>query len=804
MLRNFLKIAYRNLFKYKYYSIINIFGFAIGISVFAITYLYTLDELSYDDFHEKSERIYRIARVYEKDSTLNQYATNPFPLAKALLKEYPNYIKDAVRIFNFENNFHLAEYHDKHFNEKNFYYSDPSILNVFDFKFIEGSRKNALKGANTVIISESIKTKYFGKFSPIGKEILIDEGFPMTITGVFKNFPKQSHITPDILTSFSSLYYIIKEPKTWLWSPCWTYILLNKDTDPKKLDAKFSEFIDKHFDNAVKDYSKIYLQPITSIHLKSNLEAEIGTNSKSLYVYILLWISGFLLFVSWLNFINLSIVGSITRIREVGIRKILGSSKRLITYQFLVESSLMSMLSLLLSLFLIEAFVPLINYFTGHEILISRLISEGVFFIIFLTALVAGSIVGIYTGLYASSFPTFNVGRFKYKLASKKWFAGKILILIQYSISLILLIAVFVNFKQLIYLKNAELGFDEKNVLIVPVINTSVSENYEEFKSILLKNPDIGSISAVNHIIGTDRSYHRYFYKMDGAKKVQFFPEIIVRHDFIKTMGIKLLAGSNFKKGTTENVESAKDEIIINESLAKVLGYNNYKNAIRKKLVSFKGDQKIVGVIKDFNTRSLHQPVSPLVIRMTMNNYDATLETKYLIIKFKNRISKKTYKFIYKLWKSYASNRPLESHLLDKLLDQQYKNEDLLNFFLWVFSILIIVISSMGVWAVTSLLSIQRTKEIGIRKAIGASIPEILRLFVKDFTNLLIIANLIAWPISWILLRQWFKNFAHHTNIQWQVYIYASISILVLTLGIVIKHALKVAKSNTVNSLRDE
>jgi putative ABC transport system permease protein len=804
MLRNFLKIAYRNLFKYKYYSIINVLGFAIGISVFAITWLYAIDELSYDDFHEKSDRIYRIARVYEKDSTLNKYATTPFPLAKALLKEFPNYIDEAVRVFNFENNFHLVEYHDKHFNEKNFYYADPSIINVLDFQFVEGSEKNALKSTNTVIISESIKQKYFGKFSPIGKEILIDEGFPMTITGVYKDFPRQSHFRPEVITSLSSFYVFFPEPETWMWSPCWTYILLNKGIDPKKLEAKLPEFINKYFDIALKDYSSVFLQPITDIHLKSDLEAEINSTSKSLYVYILLWIAGFLLFVSWLNFINLSIVGSITRIREVSIRKILGSSKRLITCQFIVEAILTSMISLLISLFLIEAIAPMISYFTGEEIEISGLIRKGGFFIIFAVALFAAVIVGLYTGFYASSFPTFNVGRFKYKLASRKWFTGKILILIQYTISLILLIVVFVNFKQLIYLKNTELGFDYRNVLIIPVVKMPVSENYEEFKSILLKNPDIKSVSAVNHIVGADQSYRRYFYVSNGKKKVQFFPEIIVRHDFIKTMGIKLLAGSNFKKGTTENVESAKDEVIINESLAKALGYKNYESAIRKKLVSFKGNEKIVGVIKDFNTRSLHQPVSPLVIRMAMNNYDATEATKYIVVKFRNRISKTTYKFIHKLWKSYASNRPFESYLLDKLLDKQYKNEDLLNFFLWVFSILIIVISSMGVWAVTSLLSIQRTKEIGIRKAIGASVQEILRLFIKDFTSLLLIANLVAWPLSWILIKQWFKNFAHHTAIEWQVYIYATLSILILTLGIVTKHALKVANSNTVDSLRDE
>lgn len=405
---------------------------------------------------------------------------------------------------------------------------------------------------------------------------------------------------------------------------------------------------------------------------------------------------------------------------------------------------------------------------------------------------------------YASSFPTFNVGRFKYKLASKKWFTGKILILVQYAISLLLLIVVFVNFKQLLYLKNAELGFDEKNVLVIPIMSTPVAENYEEFKSILLKDPDIESVSATNRVIGSELSYRRYFYVDKGEKKVQFFPEIIVRHDFIETMKVKLLAGSKLKKGTSEDVSTSKDEVIINESLARALGYNDYAKALGKKLVSFKGNERVVGVVKDFNSRSLHQPVTPLIIRTEMDNYDATEKTKYLLIKFKKRISKQTYKFIHKLWQSYSSNRPLEPYLLDKLLDKQYKNEDLLNFFLWLFSILIIVISSMGVWAVTSLLSIQRTKEIGIRKALGASVQNILQLFIKDFLNLLLIAHLIAWPLSWLLIREWFKNFAYHTNIEWQVYIYASLSILILTLGIVTKHALKVAQSNTIESLRDE
>lgn len=804
MLKNFLKIAYRNLFKYKYYSIINVLGFALGISAFAIAYIYAIEELSYDSYLKNSDRICRITQQYEKDSTLNDYATTPFPLASALKQEFKAEIKEVARLFNFQNNFHLIEYNDKHFNEKYFYYADSTIIDVFDFNFIRGSRKQALVGANTVIISQSISEKYFGNSNPVGKEILINEGFPMTITAVFKEIPKQSHLKLDIITSFKSLYKIMEEPQTWLWSPCWTYVLLNDDTAISKVEKKLPLLIQDYFDKTLKDYTRLFLQPITSIHLDSDLESEITPNSRSLYLYILLGISLFLLLVSFLNFVNLSVVGSITRIREISIRKILGSSKRLIVFQFIAEGVLLSLISLITALFLIELFIPLINFMTNQEIKPNMLINNGTFAIIFSVSLLAGTIVGIYTGYYASSFPTFNIGRLKYFLARRKWFSGKVLILVQYVISLVLLIAVFINFKQLVYLKTKELGFDEKNIVILPVTNTNVAEEYTKFKSYLLKNPAVESVTAANHVIGATSSHRRYFYYSKGIKKVQFFPELIVRQDFINTMGIPLLAGNNLRDAQKENSGIENAGVIINESLVKSLNFKGNNEAIGKKLFSFVGNERIVGVIKDFNTRSLHRPVGPLVIRLSTSDFNASEDTKYLIIKFKARVAKKTHGYLAKLWQKFVENRPLEMQLLDEFLDAQYKNEDTLNKFLWLFSLIIIIVSSMGVWAITSLLSIQRTKEIGIRKALGASVKDILYLFLKDFTNILLIATIFAWPVSWLIIRQWFKNFAHHTSVGWLVYVYASVFILMLTLGIVAKHALKVANTNTVNSLRDE
>ncbi len=802
MLRNFLKIAYRNLFKYKYYAIINIFSFSIGLTAFIFANLYSQNERSYDSYHSKANRIYRIINVYEKDSTLNKYATNPFPLAGALLKEFPDLVEQSVRLFNFQNNSHLVEYHDKHFNEKNFYYTDANIIDVFDFEFVLGNKQNILTEANTLIISQSIKEKYFGEFNPIGKSMSIDEGLPMKVTGVFKDFPEQSHVHPEILTLFSSFYSFNKEPDNWLWAPCWTYVLLKEKIKPNDLEKKFPDFVKKYFDPDLRDFSSIFLQAITEIHLNSNLESELEANNKSLYINILLIVSFFLLIVSWLNFINLSIVGSITRIREVSIRKILGSSKMAILNQFIAESIISSLLAFFISLFLLEMFIPVFNFITHQNLQISMMVNGEVFTKMLIIIIVSGLIVGFYTGFYSASFPTFNLGRFKHQLATKKWLAGRILIMLQYIISLILLIVVFVNFKQLLFFKNTNLGFDKENVLVIPIANTPLSDNYEEFKDGLLKIPDLIKISAVNRIIGADRTYRRYFYDVNGLKKAQFFPELIVRHDFIKTLGIEILAGTDFKKGTSENTEPAMNELIINESMVRQLKYKNNETAIRKKLVTFKGDEKIIGVIKDFSSRSLHSAVSPLVIRLSAT--DASEDLKYIVIKCRTVPTKKTIKQIEQLWKNYSNNRPFDYNFLANVLDNQYKNEDLLNFFLWISSIFIIIISCLGIWAVTSLLSIQRTKEIGIRKALGASVPEILILFIKDFTNLLIIANLIAWPIAWIILNQWFKNFVNHIDIKWTDFIIASLSILILTLAIVAKQALKVANSNTVDSLRDE
>lgn len=806
MLKNFLKIAYRNLFRYRFYSIINILGLSIGLSAFLLAYLYSFINFSYDKFHENSEYIYRITNIYEKDSTLNKYATTPFPLASSLSKEYPEYIKSTARIFNFQKPFHLIEYKDKVYNEKNFFYADESILEIFDFEFITGKKDNVFKSENPVIISQSMKEKYFGKYNPIGKEIIVEEGFKYKVTGVFKDFPVQSHLHLDFVIPMSSLTEILgKEPQTWLWNACWTYALIKPNANTTKLTKKLPTFVNKYFDKDIKSYSSLNLQKLSDIHLKSDLEFEIEENNRAIYIYVILGISFFLLLIAIINFINLSIVGSISRIKEIGLRKVLGSSKKQLVALFMVEAFILSFFALFIALFFVEISIPIAGKIIGFKLSGNFIFKYNAFYILLAVTFAISIIVGINTGLYTHSFSFSSINKSKTKMGKLKWTSGKLLILLQYTISLILLILVLINFKQLLFLKNSDLGFNDKNIVILPVGNTQIAENYKKVKQLLLKNKNIESITAMDNIIGTKSFNKRYFYFNKNIKKVQFFPEITVRKDFFKTFNIKVLAGDILKQNKSyKNDSLPKDFVIINKTLATLLNYNNLDNVIDKKLFRFQGKERVSSVISDFNTNSLHRPLNPLVIRIENDEYDAIDKTKYLAIKLNEKFTKKDFKYIYKVWLKFTNNQPFEFNFLEEILILQYKNEDLLNFFLWIQSLLIILISGMGIWAVTYFLSIQRTKEIGVRKAIGASTADIIYLFSKDFIKMLAISNLFAWPIAYFLIYKWLGIFAYRVDIEFRIFILASVLMMIFTLLIVWIQAFKVAYANPVKALRDE
>jgi len=616
--------------------------------------------------------------------------------------------------------------------------------------------------------------------------------------------PTNSHVQLDILVSFTTLEYMIGYiPDSWLWNSCWTYVVLKPGKNQGNLESNLHDFVQKHYNSLIKNYSTLFLQPLSEIHLDSSLENEIKPNNKKLYLIILLGIAAFLLVVSIINFLNLRTTNSLTRVKESGIRKVLGSNRFQLLAQFILESLLLSLASLITAFFLVEAFLPVLNHLTDKSILFRNIFDNYIVVIIVSIALFTGIFVGISAGMFASSCPTVHALRFKKGFLHRKWLSGRFLIFAQYVLALVLLILVLVNFKQLHYLKNTDLGFEVRNTIILPVSNTPISKKYSHFKNYLIASDRVAHVTALDNIIGSRIYHRRYFFKRDNKKKVEFLPVLTTRHDFIKTFNVKLLAGSDFTKGKTENLELAKNELIINETLSKLIGFESVKDAINKPLTTFNGKERIVGVIKDFNIRSLHKPVSPLIIRTVANKDHINEYTKYVAVKFK-KVGKNDLKYLYMIWRKFAPDNPFEYDTLNNILDKQYHNEDVLNYFLWLFSALLIIISSIGIWVLTSFFSIQRTKEIGIRKAIGAMEQDILKLFSMDFLATIVWANIIAWPIAYFILKKWLFLFAFRVDIDIWIFAIATIILLFLTFSIIWFYALKTASSNPIDALRDE
>lgn len=804
MLKNYLKIALRNILQHKLYTFTNVFSLSVGLAVLIVAGLYLLDEFSYDTFQPKSNQIYRIVSVYEKDSTLHESALTPYQLGKTLKKDYPNLIKNYFRILNFQNPAILIEYKDKHFNEKNFFIADSSLFSIFNFDFIQKDKNFQFSKLNTVVISEKIRKKYFGKANPIGKEILID-GIPVKVTGVFKSMPQKSHVHFDILVSFKTFEYIIGyEPDSWLWNACWTYIVLDSNVTASNLKNVLPEFINQHYDKTIKNNIDLFLQPLSEIHLNSELQFEISPNNKKLYLFIIIGVAAFLLFISIINFISSRMADSLSRIKENGIRKILGASRLQLILQFIIESTLLSFASLIIAFFWVEASLPVLNHYTGKTLEFNYIFQNNIFLYAVLLAFLNALISGINAGMFASSYPIIFAIRFKKRFLQKKWLPAKFLILMQYILSLVLLINVLINFKQLHYLKTMDLGFDIENVVIIPVYNTPIPDNYRDFKKYLSANKQVKSLTALDNIFGNRVYSYRFYFEKEGQKREDFFPLLTVRSDFLKTFNIKLLAGSNFStQQVMANPDQLKNELIINETLSKHLGYNNPEDAINKKLRTFNGNQRIIGVIRDFNIRSLHKPTKPLVIRIETNKNRLDETTKYLAVKFK-KLSKNEINYTKSIWRKYAPNHPFEYKLLKEILDKQYHNENLLNIFMWIFSILLIIISSISVWALNSFASIQRTKEIGIRKAIGAMVQDILSLFTREYLKTIIAANIIAWLISYILLSKWLSFFTYRISIDIGIFVLATLFLLILTLSIILFYAYRSAIANPVEALRDE
>jgi putative ABC transport system permease protein len=806
MLKNYFKIGIRSLLRNKFFTAINIFGLTLGMTTCLLIMLYVQNELSYDSFNKKANQIVRVVfRGSIQGEKMKEAMVMP-PVAQTFKSEYPE-VLEATRLRNYGNP--RITYGDKTFKENAFAYADSNFFEVFTLPFLKGNPKTALLEPNTIVISETVAKKYFGDEDPIGKVLLFkDLNTNFKITGVMREMPVNSHFHFDLFASMSS--FPQSREFSWLTSEYYTYLVLPKGYDYKKLEAKLPADVDKYMGSQLQKamgmtYTQfrqkgnelgLYLQPLMDIHLHSDLNLELGPVSDIRYVYIFSVVAIFMLLIACINFMNLSTAGASKRAREVGIRKVLGSLKGQLVRQFLLESILLATFAFLLSLALVFWALPFLNKLSGKNLSFNLLSNPWLLPVLLLFALVTGLLAGSYPAFFLSSFKPVTVLKGKFASMNKTVSLRSGLVVFQFFISIILIISTTIVYKQLAFIQNQKLGYDKDQVLIVQEAYW-LGKNQEVFSQKLLQDPRVVSVSASGYL-PAGNSYNNNFMVYADNNGDQFVKTLRydVDYNYIQTLGMQMAGGRNFSK----DFGTDSTGIIINEETAKAFGWG--KNAIGHNLTSTKNDgtkftYHVIGVVKDFHFKSFHEPISPLVMVLSNNSENIIVKTKTKDIAGLLNTLKKN-------WTDLKAEVPFSYSFLDKRFDSTYQSEQKIGQILGIFAGVTIFVACLGLLGLATFTAEQRTKEIGIRKVLGASITNIVSLLSKDFIKLVFIAFIIATPVAWYMMNKWLQDFAYKTNISAWIFILAAILAIAITIITVSFRAIRAAVVNPVDSLRSE
>jgi len=803
MLIHFFRTALRYLIKRKTYSLINVAGLAIGIASFILIMIYVMDELAYDRHHAHADDIYRIAQLYDFEGVGENSASLPFPVAPALLNDFPGLVKNICRVYNFQAPRSLVEYEEQKFNERRFFFADSTFFEIFSHRFIQGDPATALDEMNAVVITESMAKKYFGEEDPLDKILKFEEVAPLKVSGVIEDVPTQSHFCFDFIASLSSVRaaYRGRLPQTWVWNPCWTYMILAEGATPDMLEKEFPAFIDKYFYDAEKENITLYLQALTDIHLESKLDYEIEQNSNRSYVFILSSIAFFLLLIAAINFMNLSTATSGNRAREIGIKKAIGVPRYRLVTQFMGESLILTYISLFLAIILVEVAIPSFNSFTGKAFELSILLNPRYIIALVLLGFLTGIFSGIYPAIYLSAFKPLNILKGDHGLVRNSGLARKVLVVLQFMISISLIIGTMVIFSQLNYLKNADLGFSKDNIMIVPINRTPVVSSYDAFSKELMQDSRILSVTAMDDIFGSAHNTHEFRPEGYPEDQWQFYPALVVQWNFLETFDIKVLEGRDYNEA---NMADPATGILINEAMVRHMGWGSSVDALGKKFRSLNGEERVIGVINDFHVTSLHEAVGPFVLNMKENPGEIRWFLKYVAIKYQAGKESEVIEAVNKIWTAYAPTRPFEYSFLDQELQKLYVDENSLSTLSLIFTALILFIAGLGIFGLVSFMAEKRTREIGIRKVMGAGPMHIIRLLSVEFFWLVTIASVLAWAVSWYLITDWLAHFAYRTSLNWIIFLSAALIALTLALLITAIKAWFASRTNPVDTIKYE
>lgn len=803
MLLNYLKIAYRNFINHKIYSIINVGGLAIGLTCFILIFLYIRDEMSYDQFHDKSDRTYRLVEHFESEGVGEHSASLPFPTGPTLGADFESQVEAMTRLFNFQSpSLALANRErDKAFNESRIFFVDSTFFDVFDFELLAGDKQRALDEPNSILLTETMAHKYFGNEDPLGKFLEFQGTQHFQVTGILADCPSNSHFQFDFLGSFSSLKQSFggNYPRTWYWNPCWTYVVLEKEVIPETLEAQFPAFVEKYFPKFIVDDVTLELQPLEDIHLTSKLDYEIRANSSRANLQIFGMVALFVLLIASINFINLSTARANKRAKEVGVRKSLGSEKKQLVAQFVVESLVFTSLAVILALVFVLLAITPFNALTEKAISFAWLMEPAMLAGLVGLTLLVGLLSGFYPAFVLSSFKTVDVIKSSLRQINGFNFR-RVLVTFQFAISIVLIIGTIVALRQLNLLQNENAGFDKEAVVLVPVIRSPMGKHYESFKTLTLASPRIKSVTAVEEIVGSKHQVNNY--QFEGMEESKPFPHFNVRHDFTSTMGIPMMAGRDYDYAFQTDDSLA---LVVNETLVKSMQWGSNEQAINKRFY-YRGELKgkIVGVVRDYNFVSRHHPIAPLVLTLNTHPGSFNLFIKYVALKVDAKEAQQAIIDIEHAWKQVMPARPFDYFFLDQKLSDSYKTERKLGVITIVFSGLAILVACLGLFGLTTYSLEQRKKEIGIRKVLGISTTQIVMLLSQEFVYLIAIAFLMAIPLAYFSLEEWLNGFAFRVEMVFWPYIVAGALtglIAMLTMGF---HSLKASLINPAETLKYE
>lgn len=802
MLKNYWKIAWRNLLKNKVFFLLNMFGLAIGLASFVLLGLYVYTELNYDRHHRKAEQIYRLVLKGEMGGEYLEAAVTGGPMGPILKNELPEVVQNT-QIQEVRRSVHLA-FNDRHFFEEKIIYADSSFFDVFDHRFVAGNPLTALEKPFSVVITLQMAEKIFGNENPMGKILKWNNNSDYVVTGIIENHKPNTHLQFDIYASLSTL---LSNPRTrpmvtsLFTFATFNYVVVKKEANIPELQKKVDLLVEKHMGEGMREYGgkfSITLQPLSSIHLHSHLLHELGQQGDISRVYIFSAIAVLILIIACINFVNLSTARSSKRALETGIRKVFGANRSMLIKQFLGESVLISLFSLVIALFFIELMLPLFNMIAGTNFGFGLIGNAGFLFFLVVLTLLVGLTAGIYPAFFLSSFDPGRVIKADFMNFGSKSGFRNVMVTVQFAISVFLIFSTLVIYSQLHFIENKNLGFNKENLMIVPLRTPAMVAKYKTVKGEIGNLPGVVAVSASSSYLGNFQQRQGYYPEGVPRTEAWMLLNLQTDYNFPEMMGITVKSG----RGFSESVPADSNAVLINEALAKEM---NLDDPVGHYISLPDGEDeasdtrfKVVGVLEDFNFASLHQPVKPLLLNLNPANH------RFLNIRINDTDRNATISAISDKWGELFPSEPLDYFFLDQRFPELYSTDLKTGNLFIIFTIIAIVIALMGLFGLVLYTTERRTREIGIRKVFGSSEHDIIFRLNNEFLKWVLVASIVAWPLGWFFMNNWLQNFAYREKISWWIFLLSAFLAVIISTITISVQAFSSARKNPVDALRYE